>query len=131
MISRFSGRSSHTFRIKNKPTSQGYKILSLCDFGYTYSFIFLSRVNYHPDIETIPGLNKTSCEVWHLIEQLPSNKSFNIFMDNFFSNINLFNFLRNKKFGACGITRTNSTKFPKILKIKKRLDWNTLSGVVI
>jgi hypothetical protein len=68
MISRFSGRSSHTFRIKNKPTPQGYKILSLCDFGYTYSFIFLSRISHHPNIEIIPGLNKTSCEVWYLVE---------------------------------------------------------------
>ena len=131
MIARFSGRSKHTYRIKNKPNPQGYKILSLCDFGYTYSFIFVSRICNNPDIETIPGLNNTSCEVWHLIKQLPLNKSFNIFMDNYFSNINLFNFLRNKKIGACVTTRTNSTKFPKILKIKKKLDWDILSGVVI
>jgi hypothetical protein len=131
MIARFSGRSKHTYRIKNKPNPQGYKILSLCDFGYTYSFIFVSRICNNPDIETIPGLNNTSCEVWHLIKQLPLSKSFNIFMDNYFSNINLFNFLRNKKIGACGTTRTNSTKFPKILKIKKKLDWDILSGVVV
>ena len=131
MIARFSGRSKHTYRIKNKPNPQGYKILSLCDFGYTYSFIFVSRICNNPDIETIPGLNNTSCEVWHLIKQLPLSKSFNIFMDNYFSNINLFNFLQNKKIGVCGTTCTNSTKFPKILKIKKKLDWDILSGVVV
>ena len=38
MIARFSGRSVHTVRIKNKPTPEGYKILSLCDAGYTYAF---------------------------------------------------------------------------------------------
>jgi hypothetical protein len=36
MIARFSGRSVYTVRIKNKPTPEGYKILSLCDAGYTY-----------------------------------------------------------------------------------------------
>ncbi|PKY61043.1 hypothetical protein RhiirA4_280836, partial [Rhizophagus irregularis] len=51
MIARFSGRSAHTFRIKNKPTPEGYKILSL--------------------FEQIPGLNNTSCQVYHLVKQLP------------------------------------------------------------
>ncbi len=44
MIVRFSRRSCHTIRIKNKPTPEGYKILSLCDTSYTYTFIFTSRI---------------------------------------------------------------------------------------
>ena len=44
MIARFFGRSAHTVRIKNKPIPEGYKILSLCDAGYTYAFIFTSRI---------------------------------------------------------------------------------------
>ena len=44
IIARFSGRSAHTVRIKNKHISKGYKILSLCDAGYTYIFIFTSRI---------------------------------------------------------------------------------------
>ncbi|CAG8748962.1 13951_t:CDS:1, partial [Racocetra persica] len=35
MIAQFSGRSIHTVRMKSKPTPNGYKILSLCDSGYT------------------------------------------------------------------------------------------------
>lgn len=41
MIVRFCGRSAHTFRIKNKPTPEGYKIIALCDAGYT---MFTSRM---------------------------------------------------------------------------------------
>ncbi len=44
MIAKFSKRSAHTVRIKNKPTPEGYKILSLCDSGYIYTFIFTSRI---------------------------------------------------------------------------------------
>ena len=44
MIARFSERSAYTVRIKNKSTPEGYKILSLCDAGYTYTFIFTSRI---------------------------------------------------------------------------------------
>ena len=131
MIARFTGRSSHTFRIKNKLTPEGYKIFSLCDSGYTYSFLFLSRTLKNPIVNQISNLNYTSCQVYHLIKQLPLLRSFNIYMDNYFSNINLFKFLRDHNYGACGTVKTNSSKFPNSLKVKKKLDWNTLSGVVV
>ncbi|CAG8698627.1 4989_t:CDS:2 [Cetraspora pellucida] len=120
MNARFSGRSAHMFRIKNKPTPEGYKILSLCDSGYTYTFMFLSRI-MPSSIELIPNLNKTGSEVYHLVKQLPQGYAFNIYMDNFFSSINLYQFLREKGFGACGTIRTNTTRFP----------WDYLIGVVV
>ena len=132
MIIRFCGRSAHTFRMKNKPTPEGYKVLALCDAGYTYSFMFTSRIEKDHEIEQIEHLNKMGNQVYHLIKKLPSNQSFNIFMDNYFSSIKLFKFLREKGIGACGTVRTNSSGFPPILKIKnKNLEWDTLSGVVV
>ncbi len=102
MIARFSGRSAHTIRIKNKPTPEGYKIFSLCDAGYTYAFIFTSRIQSQPEVQPIPSLNRVGNEVCHLVFQLPKGKSFNIFMDNYFSSISLFKYLRDNKIGACG-----------------------------
>src|SRR6185437_1543051 len=87
MITRFSGRSMHTVRIKNKPTPEGYKILSLCNAGYTYAFIFTSRIHSHPEVNPIPNLNKAGNEVYHFVSQLPLNKTFNIYMNNFLSSI--------------------------------------------
>lgn len=131
MIARFSGRSAHTVRIKNKPTPEGYKILSLCDAGYTYTFIFTSRIQNQPEVQQISNLSKVGCEVYHLVSQLPKNKSFNIYMDNYFTSIKLFQYLREKNIGACGTVRKNSANFPQILKVDKKLDWDTLSGVVV
>ncbi|PKB95300.1 hypothetical protein RhiirA5_241909, partial [Rhizophagus irregularis] len=71
IIVRFSGRSTHTVRIKNKPTPEGYKILSLCDAGYTYSFIFTSRIQNQPEVQQVPDLSKVGNEVYHLVSQLP------------------------------------------------------------
>ena len=132
MIARFSGRSAHTFRIKNKPTPEGYKILSLCDSGYTYTFMFTSRVE-KSNVDVIENVNKIGAEVYHLVGQLPSQKQFNIYMDNYFSSINLFSFLREKGIGACGTVRTNTAKFPVILKKEKekKNEWDFLKGVVI
>src|SRR6266540_920719 len=131
MIAKFSGRSAHTIRIKNKPIPEGYKILSLCDAGYIYAFIFTFRIQSQPKIQLIPSLNRVGNEVCHLIFQLLKEKSFNIFMDNYFSSISLFKYLRDNKIGACETVQTNSANFPQILKVKKKLDWDTLSGVVV
>lgn len=93
MIVRFSGRSKHTVRIKGKPTPQGYRILALCDSGYTYAFLPESRVEAniesHSDDLT---LNNTSKKVMFMVNQLPINgqRIFNVYMDNFFSTVALF-----------------------------------------
>src|SRR3954453_7439488 len=131
MIARFSGRSVHTVRIKNKPTPEGYKIFSLCDAGYTYAFFFTSRIQNQPEVQQMPGLSKVGNEVFHLVSQLPKNKSFNIYMDNYFSSIKLFKYLREKKIGACGTVHKNSANFSQILKVNKKLEWDTLSGIVV
>ena len=67
MIARFFGRSAHTIRIKNKPTPEGYKILSLYDAGYTYTFIFTSKIKNQLEVQLIPNLNKIGSEVCHLV----------------------------------------------------------------
>lgn len=63
--------------MKNKPIPNGYKILALCDYGYTWSFLPLSRTigaevgddgDGDSEVENIVG------------------------MDNFFSNIPLFSY---------------------------------------
>lgn len=134
MMVRFCGRSAHTIRMKNKPIPEGYKILALCDDGYTYSFLYTSRICPTVGPERVRGLNETSCSVLHLARKLPyARHSFNIFMDNYFSNVPLFLELRKLGIGACGTVRTNSSRFPTALKVRKneRFDWNTTSGVVV
>ncbi|CAG8511819.1 6319_t:CDS:1, partial [Dentiscutata erythropus] len=133
MMIRFSGRSKHTFRIKNKPISEGYKIISLCEKGYTYIFVLESRVENNNEIPSISGLNKTGSLVSHLVIQLSNSRAYNIYMDNYFASVPLFNYLRIKGYSACGTVRTNSAMFPKELKVEKsiRLNWDTLAGVVV
>ncbi|CAG8615282.1 16971_t:CDS:2 [Cetraspora pellucida] len=133
MIVHFSGRSIHTVRVKNKPTPERYKIISLCDYSYTWAFVFTSRVKKNDLIESISGLNNIGCLIAHLANVLPNNKMYYIYMNNYFSSIPLFKYLREKGMGACGTIRTNLFRFPKELKIGKKiaLDWNTLLEKVI
>ncbi|KAF9920665.1 hypothetical protein BGZ65_011025, partial [Modicella reniformis] len=101
----------------SKPIPEGYKILALCESGYTYAFVYTSRIVPISGITKIAGLSETSSAVVHLAKTLPfETRPFNIDMDNYFSNIPLFNHLRGLNIGACGTVRINSAKFPKLLQ---------------
>ncbi|CAG8550411.1 3630_t:CDS:2 [Dentiscutata erythropus] len=43
--------------MKNKLTPEGYKIISLCDYGYTWVFVFTSQVEKDNLIEFVSSLN--------------------------------------------------------------------------
>lgn len=134
MIVRFSGRSAHTVRIKDKPTPEGYKILALCQAGYTYSFLYTSRINSIIGVQKLDQLTPTASAVVQLAKTLPyQTRSFNLYMDNYFSNIPLFKHLRALNIGACGTVRINSAHFPCVLKVEKseKLQWNFLTGDVV
>lgn len=51
MMANFLGRSAHTFEMKRKPIHEGYKVISLCDDGYTYTFLPTSRI-HKSDVRT-------------------------------------------------------------------------------
>lgn len=142
MMVRFVGRSKHTFRIKNKPTPTGYKILALCDAGYTYAFLPESRVEKNVELQDqeriISSQGKELCttahKVMYLVDQLPQNSgTFNVYMDNYFSSVSLFKHMRDKSIGACGTTRHSSSMFPQELKDTKQtaaMIWNQKHAVV-
>ena len=81
---RFVGRSVHTVRMSSKPIPEGFKILALCEHGYTYSFMYTSRVDQfsgprHNLPQALPNpeegnnlhLSPTSHAVFSLATQLP------------------------------------------------------------
>ena len=140
MMIRFTGRSAHTIQIRGKPIPKGYKVLALCDHGYTYSFLFTSNTEsfaeLNSDLYTGPlRLSPTSKAIYQLASCLPSDHfSFTIYMDNYFTNIPLLTALREKKIGACGTARSTSAEYPAAFKFRKNqkptFPLNTISGLV-
>lgn len=59
MMVRFTGRSAHTIKIKNKPIKQGFKLFALCWHGYTYSFLYNSRAK-KINVKKLPNHSLTS-----------------------------------------------------------------------
>jgi len=138
MMVRFTGRSLHTTMIRGKPIPQGYKMLAICEHGYTFSFMFTSQSESFSDILDIyqgtQSLSPTSKAVFQLATTLPAQRfRFTLYCDNYFSNIPLFTALREYNISACGTVRTNSARYPSQFKLDKKgppLPWNTISGIV-
>lgn len=111
---RFTGCSAHTQRVPGKPIPCGYKILVLCQHGYTSNFLFTSRIDsiaeLNPHLYSGPlQLSKTSKAVYQLGLSLPyQTQRFTIYMDNYFTNICLLSAFRQIGIGACGTARPNS-----------------------
>jgi hypothetical protein len=142
MMVRFMGKSVHTTVIKGKPIPEGYKIMALCEKGYTYAFMYTSRVDSFSDLRAPvqpiangPSISNTSRSVLQMCLQLPyQHHRFVLYCDNYFSNIPLFSILRYYGIAACGTARPTSAAYPPQLKVDKRranLDWGTLGGVVV
>lgn len=105
MMVRFSGRSGDTVRMKGKRTPQGFKIVSLCDSGFTYTFVPTSRLK-KCNVPMITGVNYIGSVVTQLITQLRLNgRSFDVYMDSYFTSFKLFQYLRDMDIGACGTVK--------------------------
>ena len=112
MMVKFMGKSAHTIKIKNKPIEQGYQIFALCWQGYTINPTYSSRVKGIAGVAKLirkPGELKALAPTYRVVDYLTSclpyqQFQFNVYLDNLFTNVLLFNLLREKGIGACGTT---------------------------
>jgi len=124
---RFFDRSQHCIKAPHKPIKQGYKILALCDHGYTSSWIYSSRTQGFANLTRLPNLSTTSSTVVHLCQPLPSKiHQLHLYMDNYFTNIPLLHTLYSTlHIGAFGALRMNYIPRQEF-NDNVRLSWNNL-----
>ncbi|PWW73646.1 hypothetical protein C7212DRAFT_216708 [Tuber magnatum] len=104
----------------SNPISECYRILALCWEGYTWNWLYTSRVSgiQLPNASEYPShssihVTPTSIAIYQITQSLPYHTNqFNIYMDNYFTNIPLFQVLRELGIGACGTARENKNAFP-------------------
>jgi len=126
----FTGRSTHTIRLPGKPIPVGYKVLVICDSGYTLNWLFTSRVDSIACLEKHTNLSPTGSAVLQLCRSHNPEKRHVAYMDNAFSTVPLFRELRKMSVGAVGTTRINSAELPDLLKDKTITVWNSLTGCI-
>jgi hypothetical protein len=116
--------------------------MALCEKGYTYAFMYTSRVDSFSDLRVParpipdgPTISKTSQCVLQMCLHLSYRLHwFVLYCDNYFSNIPHFSNLCSYRIAACGTTWPTSTAYPAQLKVDKRranLPWGTLGGAVV
>jgi hypothetical protein len=138
-----TGHSKDTYKMPSKPIDQGYKFHCYAAAGYVYDFIPTSN---HSGPDPIPSsgfpevdeMSATSRLVFHLMQrncdEYGLDQSFDVFMDNFYTNLPLFSALRIRLgVGACGTARSNSKDFPTELSIPKnsKLPYHWRTSLVV
>lgn len=110
----YKGRNFMKQFIHGKPTKWGFKVWKLCDSsnGYVFNFDFY-KGRYDKYKSGIDIVNK-------IIKFLPSNDTYHIYCDSFFTSIPLMNKLWKKNIFITGTLRKNSKYTPKEFKEERK-----------
>lgn len=108
----FKGKLNIKQFVKGKPCPWGIKIFALCGTsGIMYDFIIYqgSTTELNPDQQEVLGLGASV--VLKLCERI-GEKNIQLYYDNFFSNYNLLQYLRQKNIYVAGTARVERFKNP-------------------
>jgi hypothetical protein len=90
--------------------------------GYLYDFVFTSRTEKIAEIAEVRGVRQTSTMVKTLMQRLSGGgKGHVIFLDNFFSTVELFINLKRLRIGACGTCKAGSGIPQPLIKLRGAL----------
>jgi len=137
MMVRFKGRSSETYRIKNKPVNQGYKLFAMCDSntGYVCYFTPDGRIANKNGTNEFSQANAEGGKLYHMFmllfdnvlkEHVSKDHRFVIFIDNYFSYPNTISAFRKLGVGIAGTARPKSGWPPFQLKVPENFMFNDL-----
>lgn len=119
-MARFTGRSSDTLDIPEKPIPVGFKIWALAQKGYILHWIYYQKgkkggpVGVHPP----KPLNPTNAVVPACLSEL-KDQPYHVWLDNLFISHKLLAYFRKHDWGAAGTARPNSGMRQKLIELKK------------
>ena len=136
---RYFGHTRHTIKAKYKPTKKGYKIWSLGDCGYTFSWLWYSKVEGTEKLGLKSRQNSmadTQALVLSLAKSLPDPAcDYTLYLDNLFPSIPLAIELGKLGIGVMSTARLNTLGLPSSLIQLKRgkeiLEWGHLRIAII
>ena len=131
----FKERSKHAMNMISKAAEYDFKIYSLCVENYLYSFHFTSKTSKISGLKQVKNMTDSSSVIIQLAKTLPISCQYVIYMNNFFTNLKLFEHLKELRIGACG-TAKNGSGFPKELlllreNLTKKSHWGTTAYTTV
>jgi hypothetical protein len=116
MLAECRARCVHTVRLPSKPIPWGFKILALCDAGYTLNWLYTSRIDGIAELKPHQGLTPTGAAILQLCNIFNTNLHHVVYMDNAFTTVPLLRTLRQQGIGGCSTIHINLAEFPAKLK---------------
>ncbi|KAJ1154260.1 hypothetical protein NDU88_007014 [Pleurodeles waltl] len=117
----YKGRLLFRQYIASKRARYGIKLYILCESssGYVYSLrVYTGKDSTLNPVGCPPTLGVTGKIVWELVQPL-LHKGYNLYVDNFYTGVELFSELYKAGTVACGTVRCNRKGFPQELVCKK------------
>lgn len=119
----YKGRSRVKQFIPNKPKRFGFKLFVLAsNKGFMHDFIpYVGKILPVEDAE-VPDIGASSNIVLHLAQNIPSDKNYLLFFDNWFTSLPLLQHLASRAIWCCGTVRLPRLKgLPISMKDDKKL----------
>jgi len=114
----FKDRFKHTMNILSKEADRGFKIYCLCSENYLYAFMYASKITKIVDLHQIPNFSPSASMVVQIVKSLPRLYEYVVYLNNFFSSIDLFMSLKALGVEAVKTTKQNSEFDENLLKLK-------------
>jgi hypothetical protein len=84
-------------------------VYALCVISYLYDFVFISRTQKIAEVSDKKGVRQIFTMVKYLMQRLPNEgKGYCVYLDNFFSTVELFSDLKKLGIGVCGTCKTGN-----------------------
>ena len=110
----WKGRTKWKQYAPEKPTKFGFKVFVLCDSVENYIY----NIDIYTGKKDLPTKNLGARTVMDLLSGL-ENRGHILYMDNFYSSVDLFRDLETKMFGCTGTIRKNRKGLPLDMKTTK------------
>ena len=93
----------------SKAAGEGFKIYSLYEEDYLWDFVWTSPKHVISESIKVLGLTDTGSVVYNFYKQLLGGSNrYTVYIDNFFTSVDLFSALKDIGIGAVGITKAGS-----------------------
>jgi len=131
----FKGRFKHTMNIPSKEADRGFKIYCLCSENYLYAFMYASKTTKIVDLHQIQDFSPSTSMIVQIVKSLPQPYEYVVYLNNFFSSIDLFMALKALGMRAVKTAKQGSEFDENLLKLKavatKEKNWGTTAVTTV
>jgi len=108
----FKGRFKHIMNILSKEADRGFKIYCLCSENYLYAFMYASKITQ------IQDFSPSASMIVQIVKSLSRPYEYVVYLNNFFSSIDLFMALKALRVRAVKTAKQGSEFDENLLKMK-------------